>query len=212
MLDTDERIQEYALKHSSALPSLLQKIERETFLQVPMPQMLSGPMQGLLLQMVTAMIRPQRILEIGTFTGYSAICMASAMPTEAKLYTIDCNEELEKRVRGYVEEAGMKERIDFRVGKALDIIPQLHETWDFVFIDADKQNYQTYYQAVFPFVRPGGFILADNVLWSGKVVEEKKDKKTTYIHAFNECIRQDDRVENLILPLRDGVNIIRKKG
>lgn len=212
MLDTDDRIQQYALTHSSPLPPLLQRMERETYVQVPMPQMLSGPIQGLLLKQITAMMRPLRVLELGTFTGYSAICFCLGMPAEGKLYTIDNNDELENRVRAYFAEAGLTHRIDYRIGNALDIIPQLQETWDLVFIDADKKNYIAYYEMVLPRLRPGGFILADNVLWSGKVVEEIKDKQTRYMHDFNEHIRRDDRVENMIIPLRDGVNTIRKKG
>jgi predicted O-methyltransferase YrrM len=154
------------------------------------------------------------VLEIGTYTGYSALCLAEGLAAGGKVITLDVNEELERMVRSYVEKAGMTDRVDFRIGRAADLIPQLDETFDLVFIDADKANYGLYYELVFDKVRPGGIIVADNVLWSGKVVQPeatKKDKELRAILAFNARIQQDDRVENVLLPLRDGLMVIRKK-
>ena len=175
-----------------------------------MPRMVSGHLQGRFLSMVSHMIKPQNILEIGTYTGYSAICLAEGMQPNGKLVTIDVNEELEKRVRGYFREGGLENKIDYLLGDAATIIPALNSTFDLVFIDADKENYAKYYELVFDKVPMGGYILADNVLWSGKVVREKIDKDTRAIKSFNEKIQSDSRVENMLLPLRDGISLVRK--
>lgn len=176
-----------------------------------MPQMLSGHLQGSVLKMISRMIRPRRVLEIGTFTGYAAICLANGLVEDGKLITIDVNEELHDMVTRYVSEAGLGKKINALVGDAMRIIPTLDETFDLVFIDADKINYANYYDLVLDNVRPGGFIIADNVLWSGKVLDNKKDKDTQAIDAFNKKVYSDSRVETTLLPVRDGLMLIWKK-
>ena len=209
-----DALNQYILSHSQPETPLLRKIRRETHLQVLAPHMLSGPLQGSLLAMLVRMMQPSRILEIGTFTGYATIWMAQAMPNHSLLYTIDANEELEDRVRGYLQEADVAAQVNYRIGQALDIIPTIDDTLDMVFIDADKPNYRAYYDLVFDQVRLGGVILADNVLWHGRVVPgalEKIDKKTRAILDFNAYIQQDSRVENVLLPIRDGLMIAFKQ-
>ncbi|MFN7494415.1 MAG: O-methyltransferase [Cyclobacteriaceae bacterium] len=205
-----ESIDEYCRDHTSEESALLKKINRDTHAEVLMPRMVSGHLQGRFLSLISKMMKPQRILEIGTYTGYSAICLAEGLNPTGKLITIDINEELETRVRGYFKDAGLENQIDYRIGDAAEIIPTLKETFDLVFIDADKENYQRYYDLVFDKVVIGGFIMADNVLWSGKVVGEKKDKDTRAIMAFNDFVTSDPRVENMLLPLRDGIMLARK--
>jgi caffeoyl-CoA O-methyltransferase len=202
----------YIENHTQAETALLKKLSRETYANVLMPRMLSGQVQGRFLSMICHMIRPETILEIGTYTGYSAICMAEGLKSGGKLYTLDINEELESMVRKYFREAGLDNRIDYRIGNALDLIPSLDVIFDLVFIDADKENYLNYYHLVFDNVRAGGYIIADNVLWSGKVVEknDKTDKDTRALMEFNDYVHQDKRVENILLPLRDGLMILRK--
>ncbi len=205
-----ESIDDYCRAHTSPESALLKKINRDTHAEVLMPRMVSGHLQGRFLSLISKMIKPQRILEIGTYTGYSAICLAEGLNPTGKLITIDINEELETRVRGYFKEADIESQIDYRIGDAAAIIPALNETFDLVFIDADKENYQRYYDLMFDKVATGGFIMADNVLWSGKVVGEKKDKDTRAIMAFNDFVANDPRVENMLLPLRDGIMLARK--
>jgi len=203
---------DYANAHSTVASSLLQRIERETHLEVLQPRMLSGPFQGRLLSLISKLVQPERILEIGTYTGYSALCLAEGLTKEGKLVTLDVNEELHKRVQGYFNASDYSEQIDYRIGDALDLIPSLNETWDLVFIDADKKNYLNYYDLVVDRVRSGGLILADNVLWSGKVIDEKaQDKETVLLRQYNERINHDERVENILLPIRDGIMVARKK-
>lgn len=204
----------YAEAHTAPESEMLAKVNRETHLYVLRPRMLSGHLQGRFLAMIAQMIRPMSILEIGTYTGYSAICLAEGLQEGGVLYTIDINEELEERVRGYFNEIGLSNRIDYRIGDALEIIPELDTEFDLVFIDADKPNYARYYDLVFDKVRSGGFIMADNVLWSGKVVmpaDEKMDPDTQSMLDFNRKLHEDPRVENLLLPIRDGLMIVRKK-
>lgn len=203
-------LQGYAERHSSPESSLLAAINRDTQAHVLMPGMLSGHLQGRVLAMLSKMIRPKTILEIGTYTGYSAICFAEGLPEGGKLVTIDKNEELEEKVRGSFEAAGLTHSIDYRIGNAMEIIPSLDMTFDLVFIDADKENYSNYYDMVIDKLNLNGFILADNVLWSGKVLEEKADKDTEAIKAFNKKVTNDPRVENVLLPIRDGIMMIRK--
>jgi caffeoyl-CoA O-methyltransferase len=203
-------LQKYAEAHSSEESALLKKINRDTHASVMKPRMLSGHMQGRLLSMISKMIRPERILEIGTYTGYSALCLAEGLTPTGKLVTLDINEELENRVRGYFKESPFFHQIDYKLGNALGIIPTLAETFDLVFIDADKENYSNYYDLIFDKVKVGGFILADNVLWSGKVIEPKPDKDTWAVIAFNDKVHNDNRVENVLLPVRDGITLIRK--
>ncbi|ARK10966.1 O-methyltransferase [Fibrivirga algicola] len=206
-------VADYADAHTSPESDVLQRLNRDTYAHVLHPRMLSGHLQGRLLAMLSHMIRPRRILEIGTYTGYSALCLAEGLAEDGRVLTIDKNEELESIARRYWAESPHGARIDLHIGRAGDIIPTLDETFDLVFIDADKENYGLYYDLVFDKVRPGGFILSDNVLWSGKVVEPVKpaDKDTQAVIAFNQKIHQDPRVENLLLPVRDGVLIARKR-
>jgi hypothetical protein len=209
----DEKIEDYSLEYSKPESDILKKINRETFAKVLMPRMLSGHLQGNVLSMFSNMIQPKQILEIGTYTGYSAVCLAEGLQDTGKLHTIDINEELEKNVRGFFEEAGLSNKINYYIGNALNIIPTINETFDIVFIDADKKNYSAYYDLVFDKVRVGGYIIADNVLWSGKVLDEenKMDAETKAIHLFNKKVNEDTRVENMLLPVRDGLMIARKK-
>lgn len=200
----------YAEEHTSAESELLKRINRDTHAEVLMPRMLTGHLQGRLLSMISHMIKPKAILEIGTYTGYSAICMAEGLQAGGRLVTIDINEELEDRVRKYFEMAGLNHTIDYRIGHALEIIPALTGPFDLVFIDADKENYARYYDFVFNLVPLGGYILADNVLWSGKVLDTKPDKDTIAIQEFNRKIQHDERVEHVLLPVRDGMMIVRK--
>jgi len=204
-------IARYSAEHTAPESDLLKQISRDTHAKVMMPRMLSGHVQGRFLSMVSKFMQPKTILEIGTYTGYSAICLAEGLAPEGKLITIDVNEELETRVRNYFVQAGLISKVDYRIGDAAKIIPTLNQKFDLVFIDADKESYALYYDLVFEKVNPGGAILADNVLWSGKVTQSKVDKDTRALIEFNKKIQADDRVENLLLPLRDGIMMIRKK-
>ncbi len=203
-------IHAYSEAHTSAESLLLRQINRETHAVVHMPRMLSGHLQGRFLSMISKMIQPKSILEIGTYTGYSALCLVEGLAPGGTLVTLDINEELEKRVRNYFLTAGKTESIDYRIGNALTIIPTLTGTFDLVWIDADKENYSGYFDLVIDKVPPGGFILADNVLWSGKVLEATPDKDAKAIKAFNIKIQSDTRVENVLLPIRDGIMVMRK--
>lgn len=203
-------LQEYAERHASPESALLAEINRDTHASVLMPRMLSGHLQGRVLAMISHMIRPHTILEIGTYTGYSALCLAEGMAEDGTLITIDKNEELEERVRKYFERAERSQRIDYRIGDAMEIIPTIDTTFDLVFIDADKENYSNYYDMVIDKLNLNGFILADNVLWSGKVLDDNPDKDTRAIIAFNKKVTDDTRVENVLLPIRDGIMLIRK--
>lgn len=208
-----ENIQEYVEEHSGKESELLAKLDRETHQKVLMPRMLSGHLQGRVLSMISHMLEPERILEIGTYTGYSAICLAEGLAENGKLITLDKNEEIEEMVRDYFEEAGLSDKIDYRIGDAMSLIPDIEGPFDLVFIDADKKNYLNYFNLVFEKVRIGGFIVADNVLWSGKVVqtEKKIDSDTQAILDFNRSVEEDDRVENVLLPIRDGLMVVRRK-
>jgi predicted O-methyltransferase YrrM len=204
----------YAAAHSSPAPSLLAHIQQETDANLPGAHMLSGHLQGRILAAFSHMLKPRRILEIGTYTGYSALCLAEGMPQDGILYTIDANPAYADRVRQYFAQAGKAHQIQYCLGKALDIIPQLAVTFDLVFIDGDKKNYPLYYELALEKLNTNGFLVIDNVLWSGKVLEEdvqKMDKKTQDIHAFNHLIRHDDRVAAVLLPIRDGLMLVRKK-
>ena len=208
-----EAIQEYVARHSDEESPLLARLNRETHAKVLAPRMLSGHVQGRVLSMLSHMIRPKLVLEIGTYTGYSALCMAEGLAEDGKLIILDKNEELEAMVRGYISEAGLEAQIDYRLGDAMALIPEIDGPFDLVFIDADKINYYNYFKLVVDKVRPGGFIIADNVLWSGKVIETEKkiDKDTQAIIDFNRLIDADDRVENVLFPVRDGLMVIRRK-
>lgn len=206
-----EDLQELLLKFCEPENELLQRIDRETHLRVLMPRMLSGHYQGRVLSMLSKLITPKRILEIGTFTGYATLCLAEGLADDGVLYTLDINVELEDRVRDYFAESPYGKKIEYILGDAKETITDLSETFDLVFIDADKRNNDTYYDLVFDKVRSGGLIIVDNVLWSGKVLQEQQDKDTRFISAFNDKVAADDRTEKLILPVRDGLFIIRKK-
>ena len=209
----DEKIEEYVNQHSSPEPELLARLNRETHLKILQPRMLSGHLQGRVLSMLMKMIRPQRILEIGTYTGYSALCMAEGLAQAGELHSIDINEELTDFVQKYVNEAGHQDRIKLHVGNALEIIPLLKEDWDVVFIDADKNNYINYYNLLIDKLKSGSYIIADNVLWSGKVIEDynQQDEDTKTLIDFNKMIQEDERVENVLFPIRDGLMVLRKK-
>lgn len=204
-------IEKYIEERTSAESDVLTKLNRETHLKVLLPQMLSGHVQGRFLSMMSHMIQPKRILEVGTYTGYAALCMAEGLVEGGKLHTIDINEELTPMVKRFIEEAGYADRVQTHLGSAIDVIPTLDETFDMVFIDADKINYSNYYDLVFDKVRPGGFIIADNVLWSGKVVDENPDKDTRALMDYSAKVHADDRVENVLAPVRDGLMIARKR-
>ncbi|MBP6049209.1 MAG: O-methyltransferase [Chitinophagales bacterium] len=206
-----EEIEKYIEQHTSEETDVLQQLNRKTNTDVLMPRMLSGKVQGQFLKLFSQALQPNCILEIGTFTGYSAICLAEGLKENGKLFTIDINEELENIVRAHVQKAGMENKIVQIIGNAKEEIEQLNEIFDLVFIDADKQNYGLYYDLVFDKVRKGGFILADNVLWSGKIIDQNKDKDTQKLAEFNEKVQQDNRVENVLISIRDGIMLIRKK-
>ncbi len=204
----NEDLQQYAEQHTTDESDLLKNINRDTHANVMHPRMLSGHLQGRVLAMISHMIKPRRILEIGTYTGYSALCLAEGLANEGKLITIDINEELEQKVRAHF--AQWQDKIEYKIGNAVQIIPTLNDVFDLVFIDADKSNYTTYFDLIIGKIRPGGFILADNVLWSGKVLDKNPDTDTRAIIAFNKKIQGDSRVENVLLPIRDGIMMIRK--
>ncbi|MFN8296578.1 MAG: O-methyltransferase [Chitinophagales bacterium] len=204
-------IEKYIDTHTTDESDVLQQLNRKTHTDVLMPQMLSGKVQGQFLKFISQMLQPNRVLEIGTYTGYAAICLAAGLTETGKLFTIDINEELEDIVRTHVEKAGLQNKIVQIIGNATQEISKLEETFDLIFIDADKQNYSLYYDLVFDKLRSGGFILADNVLWSGKITDQKKDKDTQSLAEFNDKVQQDNRVENVIVSIRDGVMMIRKK-
>lgn len=206
-----EKIEEYVLEHSQKEPELLQKLGRETWQKVLNPNMLSGAFQGRVLAMLSKLVSPKNILEIGTYTGYSALCLAEGLQPGGTLFTIDKNEELEDFWKGYFENSSFGNQIVPLVGNALDIIPSLEEKFDLVFIDADKANYQNYFDLIIDKMNPGGLILSDNVLWYGKVTEEAsaKDVDTKALQKYNRAINSDPRVETVMLPIRDGLTVTR---
>ena len=209
----DKGIEKYAADNTSAESELLKKINRETNVSVFMPRMLSGHLQGRILAMFSKILAPDCILEIGTYTGYSALCLAEGLSEKGKIITIDVNEELEERVRNYFKESKYNHQVDYKIGQALDVIGTLDETFDLVFIDADKENYSNYFDVIIDKMNQGGLIIADNVLWSGKVIEDihdKMGKDTQALIKFNKKMHTDTRVENVLLPVRDGLMILRK--
>lgn len=208
-----EHIDNYVVKHSENEPELLQKLNRETHQKILQPRMLSGDYQGRVLSMLSKLIQPKYILEIGTYTGYSALCLAEGLTKGGELHTIDVNEELVDFQRKYFDSSPFGEQIYQHLGNALDIIPELDHTFDLVFIDADKPNYINYFHAIIDKLRPGGIILSDNVLWSGKVAEpiNDKDTSTKLLVEYNQLLKEDSRVETVILPIRDGLTISRKR-
>lgn len=207
-----QEIEAYAEQFTREEGELLAALNRETYAKVMTPRMLSGHLQGQVLRMFSQMIQPKNILEIGTYTGYSALCMVDGLQDGGKLVTIDVNEELKDMIDRYVEQSGKSDKIDRRIGNALDIIPTLEQTLDLVFIDADKENYSNYFDLVIDKVNVGGYIIADNVLWSGKVLEDDSDldKDTVALKNYVRKLKEDDRVETVLLPVRDGLLIARK--
>ncbi|MEO5571398.1 MAG: O-methyltransferase [Bacteroidia bacterium] len=203
----------YAESYTQAESEVLKELNRDTYANMLTPRMLSGHLQGQLLMMLSKMIRPKIILEIGTYTGYSAICLAQGLEPGGVLHTIDINEELEDMIKKYFHKAGFENIIKPRIGNAVNIIPGIEGPYDIVFIDADKENYSKYYDLVFDKVRTGGYIIADNVLWSGNVLkpENEMDEETKALVSYSEKVHTDKRVENILLPVRDGLMIARKK-
>lgn len=209
----DPKIRDYADKYTSPESDALRELNEETNAGVPMPQMISGHVQGRILAMISKMVKPKYILEIGTYTGYSAICLSEGLEFGGKLITIDINSDMDAINKKYFEKAGVANKIKKITGNAMEIIPKLDHGIDLVFIDADKPNYANYYDMVFDKVNAGGIFIADNVLWSGKVLDNEKDmdEDTLALSRFNEKILNDNRVEKIMLPVRDGLMIIRKK-
>lgn len=205
----DKTIQ-YAENHTTPESDILRALRRETYIKKIRPQMISGQIQGQLLTFFSQMLRPKAILEIGTFTGYAAICLAQGLAEDGILHTIEVNEENETIIRKYLAKANLTEKIKLHIADAADIIPTLPEIFDMVFIDAGKTHNGMYYDMVFDRVRSGGFIITDNVLWGGKVTDGSEDKRTRSINEFNQKMHHDERVENLLLPVRDGLMIVRK--
>ena len=207
-----ENIDQYACAHTQGENTVLAELNRETWAKVLIPRMLSGHLQGRTLSMFSKMMQPKTILEIGTYTGYSAICLAEGLQENGSLHTIDINEELKSMCERYFEKAGIRKQVKLYTGNAMDIIPTINAEFDLVFIDADKENYSNYFDLIIERMPIGGYIIADNVLWSGKVVEEvdSKDIETQGLIAFNKKMHISKRVENLLLPIRDGLMVCRK--
>ena len=208
-----EKLDDYVVMHSEEEPELLKQLTRETHQKILQPRMLSGHYQGRVLSMISKLVNPKNILEIGTYTGYSALCLAEGMQKSGELHTIDINEELYDFQRKYFDKSKYGNQIHQHLGNALEIIPKLNMTFDLIFIDADKENYSNYFNVIIDKLNSGGVILSDNVLWSGKVIEkvDAKDIDTKGVLAFNALLKNDPRVETVILPIRDGLSISRKK-
>ncbi len=213
MQRVDNKLFQYCEDFSDAPDTVLYELERETHLKTLAPQMMSGALQGQLLRLLSQLKRPRLALEIGTFTGYAAICLAQGLADGGKLHTIEVNPEREYLIRKYLKKAGLEGRVELHIGDALQLIPDLPAPYDLVFIDAGKQHYRTYYELIIDRVAPGGLILADNVLWSGKVATELRetDPDTRKLHEFNTLLKADERVESLLLPIRDGLLAARKR-
>jgi caffeoyl-CoA O-methyltransferase len=210
----DEAIMQYCELHSEEEDEILKELSRETHLKVLKPRMLSGHLQGKFLYHMVKLTHAKNVLEIGTYTGYGSICMARGLEEGGKLLTIDINAELEEMVRKYIKKSGLEEKIEYRVGNAMEVLPRLETLFDLIFLDADKINYVNYYDLTVERLRPGGVLLADNILWSGKVLaknRKKLDKDTEAILRFNKLVNEDPRVENMILPFRDGIMMARKR-
>lgn len=204
------RLEEYIEAHTSQPDAVLQELYRHTYLHEMSPRMMSGPVQGKFLQFLCQMLKPQHVLEIGTYTGYAAICMAQGLPESGKLITIEANMEYEETIRHYLAKAGVDDKVELLLGDAKTILPTLDTTFDLAFIDADKVSYPLYYELVIEKMRPGGFILADNVLWDGKVLDANaKEHDTQALIAFNDKVMNDPRVEQVLLPIRDGLMMVR---
>ena len=208
-----EKLDNYVVNHSQQEPKLLRELSRETWQKVLNPRMLSGAFQGRVLAMISKLVNPKNILEIGTYTGYSALCLAEGMQADGKLHTIDKNEELEELQYKYFQKSNYKNQIIQHAGNAIEIIPNIDTKFDLVFIDADKSNYVNYFHLIIEKMNKGGVILSDNVLWSGKVIEElnPKDIDTKVLLEYNHLLNTDDRIETVLLPIRDGLTISRVK-
>jgi len=208
-----ENLDDYVVSHSENEPELLQELNRETYQKILQPRMLSGQYQGRILSMFSKLVNPKNILEIGTYTGYSALCLAEGMQSNGVLHTIDVNEELVDFQRKYFDKSGYGKQIHQYLGNALEIIPKLDTTFDLVFIDADKENYSNYFNVIIDKLNTGGIIISDNVLWSGKVLEttfKKDDTSTPALIEYNALLKKDKRIETVVLPIRDGLTISRK--
>jgi len=210
MNEIKNELTDYAERFTSDESAVLRELREHCYAHYEDSSMLSGFVQGRVLSMFSRMIRPRVVLEIGTYLGYSALCFAEGLVEGGKVITLDVNEETNKVARSFVEKSEYKDRIEFHLGEGAKIIPSLPETFDLVFIDADKPNYSNYYNLVFGKVRPGGFIIADNVLWSGKVLDDEKDENTQALHDFNLLVHADERVSNVLLPIRDGLMVVCK--
>lgn len=211
-MEINAELEAYIEQHTEAEPEVLKALVRATHQQMLRPRMLSGNLQGQFLKMLCRLVGARRVLEIGTYTGYAAISMAMGLEDGGVVHTVDVNDELEDFTREYIRQSGMEERIVFHIGDACQVIPELDEVFDLVFIDADKRQYADYYRLVFDKVRPGGLIVADDVLWDGKVADSRQqDPHTRGILAFNDLVQADPRVENLLFPIRHGLMLIRKK-
>ena len=206
----EKKIGDYSLKHTEEEPELLAELNRETWAKVMMPRMLSGHLQGRILSMFSKLIQPKNILEIGTYTGYSALCLAEGLTKDGKLHTIDVNEEYTEIANRYFQRSLFSKNIIQHHGEAVNIIKNINQNFQLAFIDADKQNYSTYYNLIIDKLDIGGIIIADNVLWSGKVLDDQKDEETEALNKYNNKVMQDKRVENILLPIRDGLMICRK--
>ncbi|MFQ3239438.1 MAG: caffeoyl-CoA O-methyltransferase [Olleya marilimosa] len=207
-----EKLDDYVVAHSQDEPELLQQLTRETYQKILQPIMLSGPYQGRVLSMISKLIRPKSVLELGTFTGYATLCLAEGLHPKGEIHTIDVNEELEDFQRKYFDKSGYGTQIHQHLGSAIDILPTLDKTFDLVFIDADKPNYVNYFHLIIDKLNSGGIILSDNVLWHGKVIEpvDAKDVSTNVVLEFNTLLKEDPRIETVLLPIRDGLTISRK--
>lgn len=210
--ELDKEMDRYLEDHASEEPAILKKLRKETYQKTTQPHMISGYLQGRLLSILSHIISPKNILEIGTFTGYAALSLAEGLPKDGKIYTIDKNEDLAYIPKKYFSESAYKDQIEFIIGDAKEVIKKLDKTWDLIFIDADKESYLDYLKLIKPNLRSGSVILIDNVLWYGKVLEEHpKDQQTAQIKLMNKIVSEDPDFENLILPLRDGLHLIRRK-
>lgn len=209
----DKKLSQYSEEHTTPENELLKALNRDTHVNVLAPRMLSGHLQGRLLSLFSKMIQPKAILEIGTYTGYAALCLAEGLNNDGILHTIDINEELETRIQKYFDQSSYSNQIKLHIGNALDIIPKIQQQFDLVFIDADKENYSNYYDLLIDAMPSGGIIMADNVLWSGKVTDSEaltSDNDTQELDRFNAKVQSDPRVENILIPVRDGIMVARK--
>ncbi len=208
----NESVNEYIINHSTQPDDLLNELERETYVKILRPQMVSGHIQGKILEMISCMIQPNAILELGTFTGYSTLCLAKGLKIDGIIHTIDINDELEDFTQSFFDKSEYKNQIAFHIGDAREIVSEINEQFDLVFIDADKRQYPEYYNLVFDKIKQGGFIIADDILWYGKVNEEvsENDTYTQGLLKFNEMVQNDNRVENVVFPVRDGLMVVRK--